>query len=433
MAISAVATVQMKFDERINIILQHGPASSIAVAVSGGPDSMFLCYLAQQFCIKHDITLHAITVDHKLRINSSLEAESTRDFLMGQGINDSVILSWDGEKPKSNIQAIAREKRYSLISDYCKSHGIKHLLTGHHKDDQAETVMLRIMRGSGVDGISGMDESSLRNGIMISRPMLAISRSEIIQCIGEIGWNYCNDPSNENDAFTRVKVRKFLSTPSWMFLSDKLVLLANNSKRASDYLHQQTENFLKDSCTFCQFGTASLDLDAYKKQHEEIALRAMASILMRIGGNSYPPRLFQLERVYAAIHSPQWKNATLWGCFLKARQGRLIVMREESDIPALTEVKAGQKFLWDNRFIIESEIDGYVKLISKHNFHKDLKPLLQSTMHLPSAEVIATLPALFDSGGEMVVIPGVYDNSDKKHCKICYTSCKQLKVISREI
>lgn len=403
-------TIQQKFDNEMRQALEEDKPTSIAIAVSGGPDSMMLSYLAKHFCAQHNIQLHAVIVDHKLRAESSLEAESTRNFLIHQGIH-TTILTWEGEKPSTNIQANARNKRYSLIADYCKMHGINYLLTGHHQDDQAETVLLRIMRGSGVDGISGMRKKSYYNKITVLRPMLTINHQMILDNINEIAWPYHNDPSNKNTNFARVRVRNLLSSHDLEPLSQKLVLLANNASRASDYLHQQTYIFLDKACVFCQFGTASIDINLYKHEHEEIALRALSLVLTHIGGNHYHPRLTSLERIHTNLHSNQWRSSTLWGCFLKIKAGRLLIMREESCIPVYTEVTAGHELIWDNRFIVRSNTDGYISTIKKEVFHKLLYPLLEEKKPQASPEIIATLPAFFNHNEELIIIPNIYLNN----------------------
>lgn len=402
-------TIEYIFNAKIDELLLSNYPKKLAAAVSGGPDSMVMCYLLQKFCIKNNIALHVLIVNHMLRTESSAEAQNVQLFLNNQGIKTK-ILTWDGKKPSSNIQALAREKRYQLLSDYCKTNNIHHLITGHQADDQAETVLLRIIRGSGIDGIAGMQESSKINNIFILRPMLSIRRSEIMKMIQETQWLYVEDPSNKNSAFSRIKVRNLLSNPEWSFMHNKLQLLGKNATRARNYLQQQTDNFIKNKWTFSELGTASINLHEYITEHEEIALRALSKVLMYIGGNTLPPRLVQIEKIYSDLKTNQWNDRTLFGCILRLRKKQLSIMREYKDIPTYMPVIANKVTVWDNRFIVESDTDGYIQKLSVENINELLKPLIAPNKIPLPYEILMTLPSFFTNQNSIIHVPGLYNN-----------------------
>lgn len=397
--------IQEIFNDNLSRLLLGFRPSKIAVAVSGGADSMMACYMAKDFCSNNGIELHALVVDHMLREGSSIEAQYVSDFLKDLDVN-VVVLKWHGGKPSSNIQAIARNERYKIMSSYCKLNGIDHLITGHHADDQAETVFMRIMRGSGVDGISGIKQISKISDINILRPMLSIDKEDIISAIEELEWTYVDDPSNKNEKFSRVRVRNFLSEPEWRFMKSKLVLLSKNASRSRDYLEQQTSLFLRDFCFICPAGTFSINLNAFLSSHEEIALRSLCRVLMYVGGSDVPTRLAQLERVYNDLLLNRWKDRTLFGCLIRVRRGNLIVIREWDDIPPLTKLMANYEVLWDGRFVIKSNVGGFIKRLSV----SDIKLCLDeyaSASHV-SYDVLKTLPFVFNDEGFVIAAPLLY-------------------------
>ncbi|MGB0935221.1 MAG: tRNA lysidine(34) synthetase TilS, partial [Alphaproteobacteria bacterium] len=179
---------------------------AIAVAVSGGADSIALLHKLKD---QHNGSLTALTVDHGLRPESRQEAETVAGWMTQLGIPHH-ILTWTDEKPKSGIQEQAREARYTLMTDWCKAHDIDILALAHHADDQAETFIHRLCRGSGLDGLAAMAPSSYIKGIKIIRPLLSTPKEELISCLRQKGVSWIEDPSNQKEDYTRVRIRKIL-------------------------------------------------------------------------------------------------------------------------------------------------------------------------------------------------------------------------------
>jgi tRNA(Ile)-lysidine synthase len=154
------------------------PAPHIAVAVSGGADSMALALLAARWARQREGRVTGLIVDHGLRPNSAAEAKRVANWL-GRRQIDHRILTWRGTKPETGVQTVAREARYGLLIDWCRRHGVLHLLVAHQLEDQAETVVLRLERGSGVDGLAAMPAAIETPWVRILRPLLALTRAEL--------------------------------------------------------------------------------------------------------------------------------------------------------------------------------------------------------------------------------------------------------------
>ncbi|MEE2759933.1 MAG: tRNA lysidine(34) synthetase TilS, partial [Pseudomonadota bacterium] len=198
----------------------------LAVAVSGGGDSMALARLAADWCGRHGVSLMALTVDHVLRPGSGREALQVGEWLAEAGIRH-VILQWDGVKPSRGIQAAAREARYRLMCDWAEENGTAQLLVAHNLEDQAETFLMRLRRGAGVYGLASMAPQIHRRGIAIHRPLLGISRTRLRQTLVTRSQPWIEDPSNENPAFERTRWRALVAALElWGFDAARLAGLA---------------------------------------------------------------------------------------------------------------------------------------------------------------------------------------------------------------
>ena len=186
--------IYKKFESNLTI------KKNFIVAVSGGPDSLALSFFAKVYAIKKSIDIKYFTVDHKLRKNSTSEARYVKKILKSFFINLN-ILTWKGTKPKKNIQSIAREKRYKLLTDVAKKYKIQNILLGHHLDDLFENFFIRILRGSGLKGLISLDKETNKNQINLIRPLIKIDKKDLIYISNYIFGSYVKDPSNEDDKF----------------------------------------------------------------------------------------------------------------------------------------------------------------------------------------------------------------------------------------
>ena len=212
-----------------------------AVAVSGGPDSLALAFLTKVFSIKHNLYCKYFIVDHKLRKESTNEAKKVKKILSNYGIKLE-ILNWNGKKPKSNIQSLARKKRYDLLFSKCKSFKISNLIIGHHLDDLFENFFIRMIRGSGLKGLSSLEKKTAISSINLIRPLLDFEKKDLEFISNHVFNFFVNDPSNENIDFKRIKIRKIISEFKKSGLEkDKLFLTLKNLKNSNNALKFYTE------------------------------------------------------------------------------------------------------------------------------------------------------------------------------------------------
>lgn len=309
---------------------------------------MALVLLAHEWAKQHHGTVTALTVDHQLRQESRAEAATVHHWLTSRGIPHH-ILTWEGEKPRTNIQSLAREARYALMTAWCHHHHISYLLTAHHQQDQAETVLLRLERGSGVDGLSGIPLHSERDGITLLRPLLGLAPTMLRDYLHQHNQPWIEDPSNQNPRFARIRTRKWLEhqEDKELFIT-RLADTAQHLSRTRDYLEQQTRKALDECVTLHREGYAVLTLHDH---HEEISLRILSILLRTISGQSHKPRFEQLWNLYHALQHPETYTAhTLEGCLIAPYQGKILFCREYSALPAPYEITPSIPFLWDHRF-----------------------------------------------------------------------------------
>ena len=276
----------------------------VVVAVSGGPDSMALAHFLYR---SHPGRVVGLTVDHGLRPESCAEAHQVHQWLSSWGMEHH-ILSWEGEKPKSRLQERAREARYSLLGDWCLANGISVLATAHHQNDQAETVLMRLMKGSGLLGLAGMEEIAARPWGILVRPLLQYSRADILDYIDRNSIHHVMDPSNNNDKFERIRWRHILSTSAGHGLTLDTVL----------HLQQRMRQLLPSSPV--------LERDEQGIVQVPYELGALSAAIRGVGEGAYPPSVDSL--VNALIYLKLGKARTLGGCVLRPRKKCIRVIRE---------------------------------------------------------------------------------------------------------
>lgn len=189
------------------------PVDTLAVAVSGGPDSLALLLLAHAALGQR---VRALTVDHRLRAEAAGEAAMVARICAGLRVPHAT-LPWTGAKPGASIQAAARDARYALMTDWCAAHGITWLATAHHADDQAETLLMRLARGSGAGGLAGIRACrDLGQGVTLIRPLLGERRDALRAIVDAAGLTPVDDPANRSPAYDRTAARALLATTPWL-------------------------------------------------------------------------------------------------------------------------------------------------------------------------------------------------------------------------
>jgi tRNA(Ile)-lysidine synthase len=255
-----------------------------------------------------------------LREGSDEAAASAKQWAQEAGFSTHV-LRWRGAKPKANIEEKARAARYLLMAAWCKAHGAKMLFTAHTKDDQAETFLLRLARGSGVDGLAAMRACGPVpvlgfTGIHVLRPLLSFTRGELREFLTSRGASWLEDPMNEDPRFMRARVRALLPALEAAGVPvSRIAEAAGHLARAREALNAQTAEFLAAYARFEPGGRLFLDAGALGNCGREIGLRALAEGLMRVSGQTYRPRFERLERLFEALVSGGFAKArTLHSC-----------------------------------------------------------------------------------------------------------------------
>jgi tRNA(Ile)-lysidine synthase len=298
------------------LMSQLGPFEDrphLAVAVSGGADSMALCLLASRWARARHGKVTALTVDHRLRPESVAEARQVARWCRALGVSH-VTLRWAGRKPKTGIQAAARAARYRLLERWCDTRGVIHLLVAHHADDQAETVALRRERGSGEDGLAGMAAVVETPNLRILRPLLAVPKSRLVATLKRAGQGWIEDPSNRDPKYGRVRVRQ-----------SRIAVRPIEGRARRD---AQVAALLASA--FVQRGRIECDAAALAAAEPAVARRALARLVMGVGGAPYPPATTALDRVVAALATGNRRAArTLGFCRIEMRGGRVVVTPEK--------------------------------------------------------------------------------------------------------
>ena len=339
-----------EFDALAKRVALELAAPHCAVAVSGGADSMALLLLAAAWAEKRGIALTAATVDHRLRAASTGEAKQVAAWCAARGIAH-VTLVWRGVKPATNVQAEARTARYRLLGQWCRRHGVAHLLVAHHLEDQAETVLLRLGRGSGVDGLTGMGEVSTAEGVFLLRPLLTMPKARLVATLRAAKQEWIEDPSNANTAYQRVRVRQAMEllAPDGL-AAQRIATTAERMRRVQATLVAATADLAARALPFRAEGWCSVDLATLRAAPDELALRALRDGLRLVGGQPFPPRLERLEALLAALRAGQGEGRTLHGCRLAAWRGGTVLVREGRGLPVAQSLPAGREIIWDGRF-----------------------------------------------------------------------------------
>jgi len=298
------------------------------VAVSGGPDSLALSFLAKIYSITKSLDVKYFIVDHRLRKNSTSEAKYVQKKLKNFSIKLN-ILSWRGLKPKKNIQSIARDKRYELLTDIANKYRVKNILLGHHLDDLFENFFIRILRGSGLHGLISLDRDTKKNNINLIRPLINIDKDDLIYISNHIFGSYVEDPSNKDDKFKRVKVRNFLRQLSSEGLNrDKFFLTIKNLKFANESIKFYTAKNLKENVTILQKKQNAILNENFFSQSEEVVFRSFGEVIKIIGKKYYIVRGKKIDKIIDLIKTESAFKVTLGGCVIK-KVNRTVIFSKE--------------------------------------------------------------------------------------------------------
>jgi len=301
-------------------------ASHIAVAVSGGADSLCLAILLQAWGTERGVKVTALTVDHGLRQGSADEAEQVKSWLNALGLHHH-ILTWVPDKQKATaVQARARTARYDLMGDWCKAHDAEALFVGHHQDDQAETVLMRLKKQSTLYGLGAMAPVRAVHGLKLCRPLLDVGKSRLIATLKAKGQDWIEDPSNHNTDFERVRVRAVLAELAKHGISASgLSKAATSARRVCAVLDQAADRLIEDTV---EPGETLKITPAFLKAQPRVYERALSKLLMNVGENVYPPSPDKLRRLATWLASGAHGARTLAGVLVRVKASGIYVLVE---------------------------------------------------------------------------------------------------------
>lgn len=305
---------------------------AVVLAVSGGPDSVALMWLAARWRrgLKQGPRLVAITVDHGLRKEAAAEARAVKRLARELGIEHRT-LRWRGAKPKTGVPAAAREARYRLLAAAARAAGAGHVATAHTRDDQAETFLMRLLRGSGISGLAAMATETERHGMQLLRPLLDVSKAELIATLEAARVGFAEDPGNRDPAFTRARLRALMPALAEEGADVRtLARLASRLARADaalEVLADGAERYL----TLIDRSAAPGGYDArpFARLPDEIRLRLLRRAIDRYGHEG-PAELGKIEALLKALdramaEGPPRLKQTLAGAAISLSKGRLLI------------------------------------------------------------------------------------------------------------
>tara|TARA_B100001123_G_scaffold310710_1_gene347466 strand:- start:482 stop:1552 length:1071 start_codon:yes stop_codon:yes gene_type:complete len=312
-----------------NVIFKKIKEEDFALAVSGGSDSLCLAYLSKLYQSDFKNKMHILIVNHRLRKESHEEALKVKKILKEKNMK-STVLNWKGAIPKSNIQKNARNIRYTLISNYCAKNKIKYLITAHHLDDQIENFFIRLFRGSGLSGLSSMSESvNYNNDLKILRPLLSFKKTDLKYVTLKFFKTYIQDPSNEDEKFLRIRIRKYRkSMESEGLDTAKITKTVNNLLSANKALNFYKSKALNKYVSFLSKDRCLINTQIFSEEAGEIVFKSFSDILSLVSGTYYPPRSKKIINLIDRAKKNKFNKSTLGGCIIEKKDNFLLIVKE---------------------------------------------------------------------------------------------------------
>ena len=298
------------------------------VAVSGGPDSLALSALSKAYSEEKKNNVHYVLIDHGIRKKSKSEALAVKNLFKKKGISLAILKN--KQKIKKNIQSQARAIRYELLLNYCKKNKIKFILTGHHRDDQIETFLIRLSRGSGVQGLSSMSKMTiLNNRTKLFRPLLSENKKDLIFLAKKYFGKIFTDPSNINQKYLRTNIRNLIKQFEKNGIKlNQIINSINNLADSRDTLNSYISDIEKKNIVKKK-GTIFINLKNFLSENKDIQLKILSNSIKNISKNYYPPRAKKVLNLIGRIKSGKETKVTLGGCTINKRQNSLIISKEK--------------------------------------------------------------------------------------------------------
>lgn len=336
-----------------------GPLLRLGVAVSGGSDSSALLLLAKDWAMTSGTDLICFTVDHGLRSEAADEAQKVKKLCQSLDIKHKTLV-WSGWDRQGNLQDAARQARYGLLARAAQDAGCDAVALGHTRDDQAENFLMRLARGSGVDGLSAMRADWRADGMRWLRPVLSQTRDGLREVLQDRKVRWVEDPSNNDPRFERVKMRHAMQDLAALGLdAERLAGTALAMSTAREALTHLAHHAASDLCRV-EAGDVVIDPAPYWDLPQETRERIMAEAICFVSSTPYRPRLASLRRSLDAARDGRSTN--LQGCLVHPHRSGLRIIREPSAVADLT-AEPGQ--IWDRRWRIEGTTGGEIRALGE--------------------------------------------------------------------
>lgn len=340
----------LTYPEFDRLMADCGPfeqAPCVAVALSGGVDSTALALLAAQWARSHGGEAICLTVDHGLREASAAEAGQVAQWCAAHGLAHHV-LRWQPGPLGGNVQQAARDARYALLGGWCARHHVLHLLTAHHADDQYETLLFRLARGSQLDGLACMASAGSTPGglVRLLRPLLPVAKARLEATVTALGEGWIEDASNASEAYTRNRIRH--ATANGEAMLDYAAGLCQRLGNIRNHLSNKTVSSLSECVSLFPGGFAQLDAAAFAGLPAALRQRLLACLVPALNGQVHAPRSEQLAALAQQLAEGQ--AATLAGIQFVPKRGHVLAVREAAALGAPLLLRHGAHGMWDGRF-----------------------------------------------------------------------------------
>jgi tRNA(Ile)-lysidine synthase len=381
---------------------------TIGLAVSGGPDSLALLRLAVDWQRRQPAPPRLIvySVDHALRSEAADEVRFVLATAARLGL-EARALCWDGPKPATGRQAAARVARYRLIGAAMAADGADLLLTAHHQDDQAETVLMRLAHGSGLAGLRGMESHATVEGVPVFRPFLDVPRAVLAAVVARAGLTPVSDPSNADPHYERARWRAGLPGLAALGLdSPALAAFARRAGEADAALGQWAESVLRAQLQIDSFGVATLPLATLAALPPAIQTRLLARLVALAGGNRAPRQLGAVERLRdRLVGEPAFAGATIAGVALSRRGEAIAFAREPGRQAGLdVTIPEGGQVVWDGRFRIANGSGAPVRIRPAGDLTRRQAEALLGRPVASPARAIRAAPLVLDGAGRVLAL-----------------------------
>ena len=304
-------------------------ADSFLIAISGGPDSLALTAFAKAYSYGKDVKISFVLVNHNIRNNSTSEALKVKKLLKKHKIN--IYILSNKKKITSNIQSQARKIRYDILKNFCIKKNINIILTAHNLEDQVETFLIRLSRGSGLAGLSSMKPlSKIDNKIKLYRPLLDTQKKVLIDVSKTVFGKFFKDPSNKDTKYLRTKIRNLQKPLSKSGINYSQIFKSINNLASSNATLDEYYNKTTKDIIIKNRDEISLSFKKFKTFNDEIKLRLINDSIKKLKKNYYNPRSKKVLNLIKNLSNRNFKGATLGGCRFFIRRGKLCLKDEKS-------------------------------------------------------------------------------------------------------